>query len=404
MSRSARAAMVALLAAIAALTMACSTTIAGSAVKAPGQTSSDGVDVALLDAGNFPTTPRPAFGVAGDSQQGGWAEARRLASAVVGPWEVDADLIAYAQIDSGVIQGTDAVNARLGAPLGDALNGHHLVAGFSSSRHTDKGPDKGLLNLVLEFPSPADAAGAVADMATKDAALTVPFGDHPIPTQPRSIPRHNGTVALTYTMTMSYPPPAGPRFFVTALSAHGQYVLAQTAESADNADAGAQMIATTLDLQQPLVDTFKPTPPDQLAQLPLDPDGLLARTVPPRHENETINDGIYDPHGVLHVVSGDPLHLAALFKSAGVQHVAYYAETRVYQMPDPNGAGRLVADMTGAHPVKGITAMPKAKCFNETLAYWCVARADRYAFEMQNEQENALHQMMAAQYRMLTGK
>jgi hypothetical protein len=396
--------LVAAVVAVATLTAACGTTVDGVAVKAPGQASSDGVDLALLDAGNFPTTPRPPLGTAGDAMHGGWAEGRRLASVLVGPWEVDADLIDYAQLQSGVVKDTDAVNSLLGAPMGEALRGHNLLAGFSSARHTDKGPYKDMLTMVLELASPADATAAVADMAAKDASLTMPFDDKPVPTQHFSIPRYPATPAVSYRWTASYPEPGGPRVTVTALSAHGQYVLAQEATSDDKPDVAAQLIATALDLQQPLVDKFKPTPPDQMAQLPLDPDGLMARTVAPRPENESIDDGIYDAHGALHLATDDPVHLAALFKSAGVQQVSYVLETRVYQTPDAGSAARIVADETGPRQVGGISGMPKAKCFNETLAYWCVARADRYAYEMQNEQENALHQMMAAQYRMLTGK
>lgn len=390
--------------ATAAATVACTTTIAGSAIKAPGSDNSDGVIVAMLDVGNFPTTPRPTLGAAGDPLRGGWAEGRRLAGAVVGPWEANPDLIDFAQMESGVVKDTDAVNALLGAPLGEALNGHHLLAGFSSARHTDKGPYKDLLNMVLELASPADATAAVTDMAAKGASLTMPFDTKPVPTQPFSIPRYPTTTVLSYNWTSHYPEPGGPRFTVTALTAHGQYLLAQAATSSDNADTAAQMIATTLDLQQPGVDKFTPTPPDQMAQLPLDPDGLMARTVAPRTENESISDGVYDAHGALHLAPEDPVHLSALFKSAGVQQVAWVLETRVYQTPDAGAAARLVADMTGPQQVGGISGMPKAKCFNETLGYWCVARADRYAYQMQNEQEHALHQMMAAQYRMLTGK
>ncbi|OOK65421.1 hypothetical protein BZL29_7901 [Mycobacterium kansasii] len=107
--------LVAVGAAVLAVTVACSTTVAGTAVKAPGTEGSDGVDLGLLNVGNFPTAPRAPLGVAGDAMNGGWAEGRRLASAVVGPWEVDADLVNYAQIDSGVVKDTDAVNAELGA-------------------------------------------------------------------------------------------------------------------------------------------------------------------------------------------------------------------------------------------------------------------------------------------------
>jgi hypothetical protein len=389
---------------VALLSSGCGTTIAGTAVKAPGAGPADGVDTALLDVGNFPTTPQPARGEAGDQLQGSFAEARRLASNVVGPWEVDPDLIDYVQLESGVVKNYDAVSALLGTPIGDGLATHNLVTGFSSSRHTDKGPYKGLLNIVLELASPADATAAVTSMASKSASLTMPFADTPIPTQHFSIPRYPGSTALTYQFTSQYPDPGQTRVAVTALTAHGQYVLAQTATSAQNPDIAAQLIATALDLQQPLVDTFKPTPRDQLSHLPLDPNGLLAHTIPARPENETNSDGIYDPHGALHLASEDPVHLQALFKSAGTQQVAYTVELRVYQTPDASAATRLVADMTGPQQAGGITGMPKAKCFAETLGFWCVAAADRYAYQIQNEQQTALHQMMAAQYRILAGK
>ncbi|MGE2818030.1 DUF7373 family lipoprotein [Mycobacterium heidelbergense] len=342
--------------------------------------------------------------MAGDAMHGGWAEARRLADNVVGPSEADSTLIDYAQIESGVVKDRDAVNSLLGAPMGEGLAGHNYVAGFSSARHTDTGAYKDLLNIVLELAAPADAPAAAADMAAKSTTLTMPFDDKPIPTQHVSIPRYPNTAAVTYRWTSSYPNPGEPRFSVTAVTAHGQYILAQTATSAENADIAAQLVATALDLQQPLIDQFRPTPVNQLAQLPLDPDGLVARTLPAQQENETVNDGIYGRHGALHLATGDPVHLQALFKSADVQQVSYSVGTRVYQTPAVDSAARIVADMTGPHQVAGITGMPKAKCFAETLAFWCVGVAERYAYEIQNEQETALHQMMAAQYRLLSGK
>lgn len=390
--------------AVVATAVGCSTTIDGTATTAAGAGGWDGVEVALLDVGNYPTTPRPPLGVAGAPREGGWAEARRLATNVVGPWEVDPALTQYAQVDTGPVKASEGVNALLGAPMGDGLAGHRFVAGFSSSRHTGTGPYKSLLNVVLELDTPADATAAVADMAAKSAALTQPFDTKPVPTQPISIPRYAGTAAVTYRWTAVYPTPGEPRFSVTAVTAHGQYILAQTATSAQNPDIAAQLIATTLDLQQPLIDKFKPTPYDQLAQLPLDPDGLLARTLPKRSENEVVSDGVYDAHGALHLEPDDAVHMQALFKSVGVQQVAEVAELRVYQTPDAGSAARIVADYSGPHRIGGISGMPKAKCFTETLAFWCVAGADRYAYFIQNEQETALHQMMAAQYRMLTGK
>lgn len=76
----------------------------------------------------------PPLGVAGDAVKGGWAEPRRIATAVVGPWETDPTLVHYAQFDSGVVKGPGAVDFRLGSPIGDALKGHNVIAGFSSAQ------------------------------------------------------------------------------------------------------------------------------------------------------------------------------------------------------------------------------------------------------------------------------
>ncbi|KAA1250308.1 hypothetical protein F0Q45_10235 [Mycobacterium simiae] len=164
-------------------------------------------------------------------------------------------------------------------------------------------------------------------------------------------------------------------------------------------------MATTLDLQQPLIDKFTPTPLDQLAQLPIDPSGLLAHTMPQSTGAESVNDGVYDRQGALQLEPGDPVHLEALFESVGLQQAVETGEVRVYQTPDSDSANRIVADYArSTHPAgAGITGMPKARCFKETLASWCVAAADRYAFVAQSTQETDLHQKMAAQYRMLTG-
>ena len=122
-----------------------------------------------------------------------------------------------------------------------------LGSRFSSARHTGTGSYKDLLNIVLETDTPADATAAVADMAARSAALKMPFADAPTPTQHFTIPRYPATAAVTYQSTSTYPTP-GTQFSVTAVTAHGQYVLAQTATSAESPDSAAQLKAQTFDL------------------------------------------------------------------------------------------------------------------------------------------------------------
>ncbi|WP_186244498.1 DUF7373 family lipoprotein [Mycobacterium simulans] len=396
-------------AAVAAATIllpGCTSIIDGRAVLAPGAAGTDGVDVASLDTGNYPTTPRPPFGPAGDLRTGSWAEARRMATSVLGPWEADPSLDTYEQLNTGVVKGPSTVNFFLGSPLGDGLEGHNFVTGFSSARHSGTGTYKGLINVVLRLASPADATATVAAMAAKTAALTMPFADKPITTQPFSIPRHPDSAAVTYRWTD--PRGGGERTSVIAITAHGPYVLCQSADSAQSPDTAAQLIATTLELQQPLIDKYTPPPVDQLAQLPIDPDGLLAHTVPPAQDNQTVEDGVYDQLGIRHY-QDDPARTQALFKSVGLQQASYSVTASVYQTVDTDSARRVVAELAAQaantlKPATGVAGMPHAKCFQAPLAFWCVASADRYAFDAQSQHEADVHQIIAAQYRILTGK
>ncbi|MEE6177290.1 DUF7373 family lipoprotein [Mycobacterium sp. 050134] len=396
--------------ALVALAAGCGSKVPGVAVKAPDDSGGDGVDVAQLTTGNYPIKPRPPLGVAGNPKQGGLAEGRRMAGFVIGPWQTDPVLVKYEQFNTGVVKGGESMDALLGAPIGDGLARHNFVAGFSSARHTTAGSYKDLINIVLRLATPADAAAAVTDMAAKSGSLSLPFAETPTPTRPISIPRYPGTVAVGYTWTPSEGSTEPARSAVIALTAHGSYVLAQAADSAAGPDNAAQIVSTTLDLQQELIDKFTPTPIDQLSQLALDPTGLLARTLPPKAADESTDDGVYDPHGDLHF-QDDAAHEEALFNSVGLQQASFTLTSAVYQTPDAGSADRVVADFATVatdfdklHPAGSVTGMPNAKCFSASIGFYCVARFDRYAFTAQNEQLGGVHQMMAAQYRILSGR
>ncbi|KZS69766.1 hypothetical protein A4G29_01425 [Mycobacterium kansasii] len=393
-------------AAAVSLVAGCSSTIDGRAVPAPGAAGWDGVDVGLLDTGDYPITPRPPFGLAGDPIEGGLAESRRMATNVLGPWEAEPTLVTYEQLGTGLVKGPGTVNFFLGSPIGDGLEDHHFLAGFASARYTATGTYKGLVNLVLRLAGPDDATAAVAAMRAKAAALTLPFADKPVTTQPFSIPRHPDSAAVTYR---SKDLREGPdRFSVIAITAHGSYVLCQAADSAESFDNAVQLIDATLELQQPLIDKFSPTPPDRLAQLPIDPGGLFARTLPPAQGNDTVEDGVYDQLGIRHFAE-DPVRAQALFRSVALQQASYTTTGSVYQAADAGSARRIVGELAAQaagtlKPTTGITGMPKAQCFTAHLGFWCAANADRYAFDAWSDHEADVHQMIAAQYRILTGK
>src|SRR5690348_15200691 len=71
-----------------ALLAGCGGTTDGTAIKG----TTPAADPSALDPGSYPTTPRPPLGEAGTDEVGRFIEGRRMASFVVGPWQVDPTL------------------------------------------------------------------------------------------------------------------------------------------------------------------------------------------------------------------------------------------------------------------------------------------------------------------------
>lgn len=399
---------------VIALGSGCSKQVAGSAVRSGGPAPA-AANVALLDPGNYPRHPRPPLGNVADDAAGRRVEAQRMADMVAGPWQVDTALISPTNTE---IAPTTALPepARLsalvrGESIAKVASAHHFVAGFVSGRATPPPPrgqpaaetPKILDNGVFRFPSPQDATDAASAMAAADVATVRPGN---VWATRLPIPRHPDTVANVAALSGG--------FEAEAFSAHGSYVFFQFAGSKDTAEAAADMIAKTLDLQGPMADHFQATPIDQLAALPADPTGLLARTVPATEPN--LNQGaVYPPHGSLHFRS-DPVATQAMYNDAGIAHVAA-DRTTVYEAVDPTGAQRAADGLVrmdvpflGYHPAPGINGLPSARCFDRgpdvtdlgTVRYLCIAAADRYAFKATAAQEIEAHQIIAAQYLMLT--
>ncbi|MDD4865700.1 MAG: hypothetical protein PHQ28_00785 [Mycobacterium sp.] len=382
-----------------------------SANPAPGPAAAN---VALLDPGNYPRRPRPPLGVVPDEAAGRRVEAQRMAESVAGPWQVDPALLSPTNSE---IAPTSAIAdpARLSMLVrGDSIAAiaaaHHFVAGFVSGRATvppagqpaaDK--PKVLDNAVLRFPSSQDASDAAAAMADADVATARPGN---ITATRLPIPRS--------VTTLAYVAPLSGGFEASAFTAHGPYVLFQFAGTKDSADATGELIAKTLDLQAPMVDHFQPTPLDQLAALPADPTGLLARTVP-APDPDVNHAAVYLPHGSLHF-RADPIATQGMYTDAGVGHVAA-DRTTVYEAVDATGAQRAADGLTHTdvpflhyHPAAGMNGLPSAHCFERppdvadlgAVRFLCIATADRYAFKATAAQEVDAHQLIAAQYLMLT--
>jgi hypothetical protein len=403
----------ALVMAMLAAAAGCAPGVPGTPVKAPGGPSPGAVDITLLATGNLPTTPAPALGNAGSPVEGALIEARRMADNVVGPWEVDPQLVTPTPVRAMVIK--DAAGLALIEPdaVATAAAAHNLINGFASDRLSLD--QQRLTNAVVRFADPASAAAAAADMAA--AALTT---QQPTAAPALAIPRHPGTRAVSAGAGDQYPAA------VFSYTPRGVYVLCQIAHATD-IDTAIALIAKTLDLQGPLIDQFAPTDPAKFADLPADPTGLLARTmsapklpeVNDSHPATSTNPkiGVYQPHGALHL-QDDPPNVFAAFSAAGVQMMSYNF-TAVYRAADPGAARRLASDLANsvlqhqfsAQPFNGVDFMPTSTCVqyarpDSTTAfrYYCYAAADNFTIETHAADPVVAHWQLAAQYIMLLAK
>ncbi len=362
-----------------------------------------------LDSGNYPTTPRPPLGTAGPA--GHLVEARRMAEVLTQPFEVDPELVSSGGlgIGNGVIQNAAATSKAFPEPIPEGAD-HNFVAGFTAIRDNPGVQKKSLHNTLLRFATPEDADAAAEDMAARSREpIYFSSARYKKPTSPIGIPRHPETTAVTFEGVSNQG--------VIAFTTRGPFVLGQVTLSIDGREAAAQLVADTLDKQIPILDAFTLTPADQLVELPLDPDGLLARTLLPPEGARTVSMGSYGPRGFL-TFSTAPDRDEKLFEETGVTAIAS-SGTTVYQARDAAGAEVLLTGfaeqaraLIGLRDADRVEGLPEAVCLTgnrsvgETALYqyYCLATADRYLIEANAGQPDDAHQMLAAQYLMLTAE
>lgn len=363
----------------------------------PAATSSTSVAAApQLQPGNYPTTPQAPLGEAGAN--GVIIEAQRMADFVVGPWEVDPDLIAPNPTATLVLQSTAAIPLVLDPAAGPILDRHHFVNGFSTARTAASGVRdlKAVRNVVLRFPDASSASAAAAELANLPVQGTA---------ESVAVDNHPDTHATVRDNTDG-------SYAVTSWTPAGAYVIAVNAQTPESRDAAALLVSKMLDLQVRRIADFVPTDPAGFAALPMDATGLFARNLPVTKQEATVNLGVWLPRAILHFQS-NPIDSAKLFKAAGVDEVAV-RKTKVYQAKDAAGA-QLLADKTAdaigkdTTPAAGVPGLADAKCFDagvevkDANRFTCVATVDRYAITASSQQVADAQQQIAAQVMMLGG-
>ncbi|ODR10597.1 hypothetical protein BHQ15_04080 [Mycolicibacillus koreensis] len=377
----------------------CSNTGDGTKPAAPA----DGIE---LDPANYPTTPRD-LGKAGSL--GGYVEARRMADFMTMPFDIDPSLI-----DPCNHQGALSRAASLGSNLDTIFPesaATNYVAGFVTCGWSEK--TGALRNAVLRYTTPEDAAAAATELGIKGGPDPQWFTDKDGPTvTPTAIPDHPDARALTWQ---------DGRAVVVAYTAHGPFLLVQSAflDSQPDPDPALTWIAETLTQQIPLIDEFEPTPADQITDLPLDPTGLVGRTLDPPPDRQTqLVFGHYGPHAFL-TFSDDPVADEKLFAEAGVTELVL-GGANVYKTRDAAGAKQIVTEWsdvrdrdTDWNPVDAATGIEGIRCHEQVskrgtdearTLYTCNFSVDAYAVTVTAAQVANLRQMAAAQSLLLTAE
>jgi hypothetical protein len=272
-----------------------------------------------------------------------------------------------------------------------------MIAGFHTSRTKENGDD--FVICVMEFPDAATAEKASKQLA--DAART------------KQQDTHTATVPgypTAYGWTGRYET-QDSRYLHTFL-ADGSlviYVWMSTTIKGDRFIHGE--FPKIFEMQKALLKDFKPTPKAQLMDQKVDPDGMLARTLPQAPGNGTVIDGMYTAKGFLHYTLNPPAD-QSVYPKAGVDLVAKNGST-VYRTKDAAGAKLIVddfydqisKDQTQMTDMKPPAGADYAKCLADTLGanYYCVAGYGRYAVELQAGDEASMSKAVSAQGKLLAG-
>jgi hypothetical protein len=389
--------------------------VQGKAVPEGASTPAPQVDVGKLDTGKYPIGPLAPRDVAGSPDAGRRLEAQLMAPYVLGPWQVDDTLTEGSSPAGSIVLSKDDFAFNLRARVAAGLFGQPFVVGFVADRHNaDSAAPMSLRNGVLRFADPRAAADAVTSMTSSTMTLPVDSSVHPVLIEPPvaiPVPGHPESSGSL----QKYNDDDTIKQEVTALTAHGPFVVVQVVQHPKGPDAAAALAARAIDLQLPLLDGFQPTNPTFFPQLPLDPTGLVAHTLPTAPDEATPMSGsAYPPAGALHA-EANPVLVGPQLSTAGVDEVSIGAST-LYRAKDAAAATALAKDFEDAaakqpstQSAAGVPGLPDSRCLLVADAnglvpkYLCLATFDRYAFKTSARDFTRAQQQLAAQYRMLQG-
>lgn len=383
--------------------------VAGCAADVPGHAGPGmtAVDPNSLNIGPYPSAPQDYSLDGLDKDDVFRIESRRMLGYLVLPYDVDSDISHL--VDTRLVEATSTNfdDGLLGVLPGQYLpvvERNNFIAGVYTQRSNDSLRSiKNLAIALLRFPSDAAARSAAAelDRATDEFKP----GRHPV-----AIDGYPDIRASSDNDKKGY-------VFV----ARGPFVLlSMITMPGPDPKALATQFKKMLDLQLPKLDSLVPTPVDDILDLPLNPDGIMRRTLPAGKETRDYSRdkyiGIYDGLGQLHF-ERNGLDLKRTLQEAGTDLVAQNQST-LFRTRDlaasfrlQNALAQLGKDDEALSSPPGLA---DARCLkmDETEPifnnkFLCILVHDRYVAVLGSQGQGlgkfdpALYQATAAQYSIL---
>ncbi|MBF6455781.1 DUF7373 family lipoprotein [Nocardia cyriacigeorgica] len=359
----------------------------------------------------------------GSERYGRVIESVRMGEAVIDPAEVDPDLsYALGTVRASPLPTPVKTNGLLAAPARAVLQRYGMVAGFvvgGADRDVSSIPVVGsgrmMTLLLLRLPDADAARQAAQEIDAIDAAVSpdnvgVDIDRHP------SAHAHWRPAVPTLAATMA----DGP-FVISLLIGH----------TSPDRDAMVALVADTFDAQLARLRDFQPTPRDEIARLPLDRDGMLARMVPEKPgqwqypaaisvstvETAGWNSAVI-PKGVVfgpraaylrigraseHGPAGEPLELLGF--NGGNDSLGRFADAATARRDFDAFAGE--AEIPGYGPIATPEGIPDVRCVQYLSAgpqwprYSCRLLHGRYQAFLRGRTVESTHQRVAAQYALL---
>lgn len=383
-----------------------STALAAALVLATGCASDNGslptIDLDQLDTGNYQSTPRDPNGAKPD-RTGSALEAIRIGAVVPLPMDVDASY-KFQRMTTPTARTTPTIPGSItGIEKADfpaVTSG--LIAGWVTSGERRVRPFVGRQAwiYVYRFGTEAEATSAAQKIAEKQQEKGSGQAVS-IPGRPESRNSWKNRSLDSWLVHGSM-----------LIGVRLNDPLTEPPDPAAALDFASKAYTKTIES----LGSYSPTPPDKIAELPIDVDGMLSRTLPGDEDQWVagVPEGAVEPAQAALIRERVPGTAKPAYADAGVDLVASDGTARVYRTSDSTASERLLEAFVApdAEFLKQIDSprnLPIARCFDKKdssvkgSAYQpvCYVAYGRFLARVTDSDIQDLHQRTSAQYKLL---